>query len=273
MRGKTADLRLGLYICSFLAAAVAAGSAAQTRAAVSTAATGRGATQTFDAPQPGAQSPRNASYDIDVRLDHDRRTLEGRETIRWRNITAQPTNELRFHLYWNAWRNLDSTWMRERRLLPNYTRPRDDAWGSIDVRAIRLRQPDGSTVDLTPQSRYIAPDDGNAADRTVMSVPLPAGVPPNESLQLDVEWTAKVPRTFARTGYIGDYYFIAHWFPKIGVLEDAGWNTHQFHSPTEFYADYGVYDVDITVPRGFVVGASGRQVERVDNSDATTTHR
>ena len=34
------------------------------------------------------------------------------------------------------------------------------------------------------------------------------------------------------------------------MLEDAGWNTHQFHAATEFYADYGVYDVRITVPRG-----------------------
>ena len=60
---------------------------------------------------------------------------------------------------------------------------------------------------------------------------------------IDIEWTATVPRTFARTGYRGDYYFIGQWFPKVGVLEDQGWNVHQFHARTEFYADYGVYDV------------------------------
>jgi aminopeptidase N len=271
-------VRTRLYISLLFAAAVAAGgSAAQTRPTPSTAAQPapirRVVTQTFDASQPGARSPRNANYDIDVRLDHARRALDGRETIRWRNITAQPTNELRLHLFWNAWRNLDSTWMRERRLLPTFSRPRDEAWGSIDVRAIRLRQPDGSTVDVTSQMRYIAPDDGNADDRTVLSVPVAAGVQPNETLQVEVEWTAKVPRTFSRTGYIDDYYFFGHWFPKIGVLEDSGWNTHQFHSATEFYADYGVYDVDVTVPRGWVVGASGRQAQRIDNADGTTTHR
>ena len=57
-----------------------------------------------------------------------------------------------------------------------------------------------------------------------------------------------MPRTFARTGTIGDYYFLAQWFPKIGVLEDTGWNCHQFHAATEFFSDYGVYDVRITVP-------------------------
>ncbi|MGH9203112.1 MAG: hypothetical protein ACRD2A_17945, partial [Vicinamibacterales bacterium] len=53
-----------------------------------------------DAPLPGALSPRNANYDIDVRLDHSAKTLTGRETIRWRNISRHATSELQFHLYW-----------------------------------------------------------------------------------------------------------------------------------------------------------------------------
>jgi hypothetical protein len=163
--------------------------------------------------------------------------------------------------------------MRERRFSPAYATPRDDAWGSTDVASLRLVRPDGTRSDLTSQIRYIAPDDGNAADRTVMSVPASAPIQPNETVEIEIEWTSKIPRPFARTGYIDDYYFIAHWFPKIGVLEDRGWNTHQFHAVTEFYADYGVYEVGITVPQGFVVGASGRQYQRSDNADGTATHR
>ena len=96
---------------------------------------------------------------------------------------------------------------------------------------------------------------------------------PNETIEIEVEWDAKVPRPFARTGYRDEYYFIAQWFPKLGVLEDAGWNTHQFHAHTEFYSDYGVYEVRITVPQRFVVGASGREVGRAENADGTVTHR
>jgi hypothetical protein len=232
-----------------------------------------GRVQAFDTPPAGARSPRNASYDIDVRLDHDRRTLQGRQTLRWRNISSQSATELQFHLYWNAWRNRESTWMRERRLSPAYTPPRDDAWGATDVTAVRVTRPDGGTVDLTSQIRFIAPDDGNTADRTVMTVPAPVPIQSNGMVEVELEWTAKIPRPFARTGYVDDYYFIAQWFPKIGVLEEAGWNTHQFHAVSEFYADFGVYDVDITVPSAFAVGASGRQVQRTDNADGTTTHR
>ena len=243
--------------------------------------------QRFDQPRPGARSPRNANYNIEATLDHAARTIAGSETIRWRNISANPTSELQFHLYWNAWRNLDSTWLRERRLAPNFTPPRDDAWGSIDVTRVRVRRAavadgvdaaaegagadadpvaasagssagtGGEWIDLTSQQRFLAPDDGNAADRTVMGVALPFAVGPQETVEVDVAWTGKIPRPFARTGYIDDYYFIAQWFPKLGVLEDDGWNTHQFHAATEFYSDYGVYDVRISTPPGFVVGATG----------------
>jgi hypothetical protein len=223
--------------------------------------------QSYDQPAQGGLSPRNANYEIDVRLDHAARTLTGRETVRWRNISTRTATELQFHLYWNAWRDAESTWMRERRMGGNRRPVRPDAWSSSDVTAIRV-----AGAELTAQMRFIAPDDGNAADRTVMSVPLPKAVEPNESVEIAIEWTSKIPRPFARTGYIDDYYFIVQWFPKIGVLEDAGWNTHQFHSPTEFYADFGVYDVRLTVPSGWIVGASGREVSKTDHGDGSTTH-
>jgi hypothetical protein len=229
--------------------------------------------QANDAPEPGARSPRNASYDIEVRLDHAARTLTGKQTIRWRNTSAKPTTELQFHLYWNAWRNPESSWFRERKLARNYTAPLPDGWGAMDVGSIQLREPSGSMRDLTSQMRFIAPDDGNTQDRTAMAVPLGLSVEPNESIQVELAWTAKVPRGLARTGFIADDYFIAQWFPKLGVLEDNGWNTHQFHAPTEFYADFGVYDVRITVPSAFVVGATGRRTSRMDHGDGSMTYR
>ena len=77
-----------------------------------TAAPPRAGVQALDEPLPDALSPRNASYEIDVRLDTLRKELKGRETVRWRNISAATTSELQFHLYWNGWRNRDSTWQR-----------------------------------------------------------------------------------------------------------------------------------------------------------------
>jgi hypothetical protein len=228
--------------------------------------------QKFDQPVAGARSPRNASYDIDVRLEPADRSLHGNERIHWRNISANPTSELQFHLYWNAWRNAESTWLRERRLGGNTNTPRSDAWGWTDIRTLRVRTGDHLDA-LAPRVHFIAPDDGNTADQTVVSVALVRPVAPNESIDIEIEWSARIPRPFARTGYIDNYYFFGQWFPKIGVLEDAGWNTHQFHSGTEFYSDYGVYDVRMTVPRGFIVGASGREVSVTNGPNGMATHR
>ncbi len=226
------------------------------------------------APLPGALSARNASYSIDVALDPRAHTLAGRAVATWRNISNVSTNELRFHLYYNAWKNTRSSWMRENQLAGGSggDSVRPDDWGYIEVSAIRLLPGDAPPVDLTSRRRYISPDDGNPDDQTVLSVPLPTSVKPGETVSVELVWESKIPRTFARTGAVGNYFFIAQWFPKIGVLQDAGWNCHQFHRGTEFFADYGVYDVRLTVPHGWVLGASGREKARRDTADNTTTY-
>ena len=221
-------------------------------------------------------SPRNASYSIDARLDPETRALTGTETITWRNITTRPADELRFHLYWNAWKNTRSTFLREAALDRTDRSARRGLrtdGGDLDQAAARVsRQRGDAPLDLTSAKRFIAPDDGNADDETVMAVPLPEPVPPGGSATIELTWTAHVPRPFARTGAIGNFFFIAQWFPKLGVLEERGWNCHQFHSSTEFFSDYGVYDVRLTVPRGWTVGATGVERDASDNADRTTTH-
>ena len=224
-----------------------------------------------------ALSPRNASYTIDVRLDPQARTLAGRETLIWTNIANVPATELRFHLYYNAWRNTESSWMREHRLTTWWTQVAarlPDDFAAIDVSSLRLVGGALAEADLTSAIRFISPDDGNPDDRTVIAVPLPAPIAPGQSITLDIAWTAKIPLPFARTGAVGNYFFIAQWFPKIGVLDPAGnWNCHQFHVGTEFFADYGVYDVRMTVPRDWVLAATGRERGLTDNPDGTKTHR
>lgn len=223
----------------------------------------------------GKISPRNANYSIDVRLDTEQRKLEGREVLTWRNNSTLTTSELQFHLYYNAWKNTKSTWMRarlRRRGQQFHDRPAAD-WGWIDVTAVRLLgEGTVSPIDLTDEVTYIAPDDGNPDDETVLLVPLPQPISPGNTIRVELEWTSRVPRTFARTGAISDYFFIAQWFPKIGVLENTGWNCHQFHAATEFFSDYGVYDVRITIPTGWVVGATGVVRDIAENTDGTTTH-
>jgi hypothetical protein len=218
-----------------------------------------------------------ADYTIDARLDTEKKTLDGKERITWRNPSAdEAVGEIWLHLYLNAFRNTESTFFRESGGQLRGDRMPEDGWGSIDVTSLRL----SGGADLTKAIRFEHPDDDNGQDRTVVRVPLPEPVPPGGEAQFDVEWKAKLPRIFARTGYVRDYFLVGQWFPKLGVYEPAGrrgraaggWNCHQFHANSEFYADFGAYRVSITLPAGYVVGATGREVEKRANPDGTSTH-
>ena len=219
-------------------------------------------------------SSRIASYDIEARLDPAARTIKGIQTLTWRNATSVAASSLQFHLYYNAWRNTNSTWMREQHLAGNTSLQKrgEHDWGWLEVDSVRVIR-GGQESDLTSAMRFIAPDDGNQDDRTVVEIPLDTPVAAGQSIVVRMTWSSRIPRTFARTGAIGDYYFLAHWFPKIGVLQDHGWNCHQFHAGTEFFSDFGTYDVRLRVPRGWIVGATGAERERRDENDGTTTHR
>jgi hypothetical protein len=217
-----------------------------------------------------------ADYDMRVRLDPDAKTLDGRQRIVWRNPAPEPVGELWFHLYLNAFLNSKSTFSVESGGQVRGDSMPEDGWGWVEVTSIR--RADG--VDLAPGATFEHPDDDNSDDRTVWRVPLPRPVPPGGEIALDVAFQAQLPRVFARTGYFRDYFLVGQWFPKLAVYEPAGthgratggWNCHQFHASSEFYADFGRYRVEITLPRRFVVGATGRRTARLENPDGTSTH-
>ena len=72
-------------------------------------------------------------------------------------------------------------------------------------------------------------------------------------------------------GYQGDQYTIAQWFPKLAALTEHGWVAHQYHANSEFFADFGSYRVEITLPERFVVGATGVLASERSNGDGTKT--
>jgi hypothetical protein len=218
--------------------------------------------------------PQVASYTMDVALDTERNAIAGDEVLTWTNTTDNPTDELWFHLYWNAFQNNMSTFLIEgSRRGRGTTHFNMEDWGYCRVDSIKLVDEERSEeFDLLPSLTYRQPDDENSYDRTVFSVKLPYAVAPGKAIVLHIEFLSKIPRPISRTGVYEGSYFIAQWFPKIGVFEDGEWNCHQFHSSSEFFADYGTYDIHITLPSSFVVGATGEHRERTDNQNGTATH-
>ncbi|MBO6574789.1 MAG: M1 family metallopeptidase [Rhodothermales bacterium] len=233
-------------------------------------------------------SERRVSYQMDVTLDPEARTVTGSQRLTWRNPGNTPVDELRFHLYLNAFKP-GSTFQNESGgEHRGFSDERSDRWGGVEITRMEIAGElpadlagalpySGAPQDLTGQMRFIQPNDGNARDETVMAVTLPQAVQPGETITLDLEFESRLPRITARTGWLEDsdgrpFFFVAQWFPKIAVYEVPGqryvpldaetgqWNAHQFHANSEFYADFGTYDVTLRVPRSYVVGASGVEV-------------
>jgi len=222
---------------------------------------------------PAAGAP-GLRYEIWVELDDAEKTLLGKEEIVWTNPTAEAVPDMLLHLYWNAFKNEDSAFLREAAAESMFSRgaaPDDGEWGWIDITDIRLA--DGS--DLKPTLHYVTPDGPeHPDDQTVARVLFPAPVRPGESVRIRLEFRSKVPRTVARSGYYRDSFFIAQWFPKPGVYEAGkGWNAHAYHQNSEFFADFADFVVHIDVPSRFVVGSSGKQTGAVvDGAAGRTTY-
>ncbi len=98
-------------------------------------------------------------------------------------------------------------------------------------------------------------------DETDLRVPLERPLEPGQSLDLSLEFTDQLPELVERTGFVGSFHFMGQWFPKLARLEPSGAFAHfAFHPQSEFYADFGDYDVTLDVPSGFQVGATGKRV-------------
>ena len=222
------------------------------------------------------RAERVVQYSIKVRLDASSKQLSGTERVTWTNPSSDTVAELWFHTYLNGFKNTRSTFVKESggQLRGDAMAP--DSWGWIDLTSIRTV----SGAELSKQAVFAQPDDGNRNDQTVVRLPLPDPVPPGGSVTLDIAFTAQLPRVFARTGFKDNFFLVGQWFPKLGVYEPAGrrgrvtggWNCHQFHANSEFYADFGSFRVEITAPSTFVVGATGERKHEHANGDGTTTY-
>jgi hypothetical protein len=215
-------------------------------------------------------SERVVHYEIDAKYDAAKHSVDATEVLTYHNLTGQALDHFPFHLYQNAFQP-NSTFVREAKVAGNrdtsYAKWEEKEYGSEDIKSLEVV----GQGDLTSQIQYIRPDDGNKDDKTVVDVRLAKPIPPGGFAQFKIAFQTKFPETQARSGWKRDFVLGGQWFPKVGVWWHGAWNCHQYHAMTEFFADFGVYDVKLTVPQFEVVGASGVKVSEANNPDSTKT--
>lgn len=226
---------------------------------------------------PEPLSPRTASYDMNVVLDVDNKQVHAEQSLFFTNPSSDTIWSMQFHMYYNAWKNNKTDFFTESSRIPR-TKPKDEIerceWSWIEVVEVK----DSLGNDLTNNMAFIQPDDDNIYDQTVLEIKLKEPVLPFQTYRLDMKWESQIPHLLVRTGYSKDFYFMVQWYPKLGVYEPAGarfaekgqWNCHQYHPSTEYFGEFGLYNVTMTVPSDHVVGASGYLAKKEEKGTMTS---
>ncbi|MCZ8514578.1 M1 family metallopeptidase [Paenibacillus filicis] len=230
----------------------------------------------IEKPAPQPLSVRIVEYHLNAELDTEGKLIRATSSLTWKNPGTVPVHELYFHLYPNAFESKKTTFMKESGGKLREDASKDNNVGSMQIGTIKTE--DG--IDLTSRIAYVQPDDGNTDDHTLLKVPLAKAVGPGEKVTLNTDYTVKLPQVFARMGYAGDFVMAGQWFPKVAVYEtkgtrgraEEGWNLHQYHGNSEFYADFGIFDVRIKVPSSYKVAATGFPIRPAQDDGKTKTY-
>lgn len=221
-------------------------------------------------------------YSIQAELNPESRRLTGRERIVYHNRSPVALAEVRFNLYQNLFTE-------------GFTGPRSPFnTGGIQLTSFSFN---GDTLGPLTQSQYEANQReqrasvGYLAGGTLSRVLLPRPIAAGDSAIFDIAWNFVVPPMGApRTGWEdalgGRVFQIAQWYPQIAVFDDVqGQDVTPYRSEGEFYLEYGDFDVSLTLPAGYLIGATGelqnpqevlsadvrRQLEVAARSDSTVT--
>jgi len=172
------------------------------------------------------------NYNIYARLVESQNLIDASENLVYVNNAPDTLNQIYFYLYFNKYRQGAYTEYGD-------TLARTMAWIHIDSVSV-------NGVSTSDYDIY----------RTIMQINLKDPLVPGDTVHFSFAFRSKLPFASDRYGYQGSHYDVGNWFPTPVVYDKEGWHLHQ-HIDNEFYQEWGDFRVNITVPKGYVVGATG----------------
>lgn len=183
-----------------------------------------------------------ADYKMNVTLNPKNLLISGTEAITYTNNSPDTLHNLIFHLFPNMYKKGN---MRDADIDPN-----DESEGVI-IDKISV-----NGVDLNDQSK----NELLYTEHTLMRLSLTSELLPDKKITVDISWHYTLNRnSHIRTGAVDSTsFFVAYFFPRIAVYDDIdGWNFYKYTNEQEFYNDFGTFDVSITMPKNYLVWATG----------------
>lgn len=208
-----------------------------------------------------------ADYQISASLNDETNQISGTVTITYKNNSPHALPFLWLQLDQNLF-NKES---RGQARMPLNSRSRygdskSDFNGGYKINAVKL-------VNENADANYIITD-------TRMQIRLPKAMKAGGDLvKIKIDYSFTLPNYGAdRCGILetknGNIFAVAQWFPRMCVFDDVeGWNTLPYLGPSEFYCEYGDFDVTITAPSSHIVVCSGELLNEAEVLTATQLSR
>lgn len=193
--------------------------------------------------KPGPNYWQNKSkYKIRAELEPKTRKLSGVESITYYNNSPDTLKQIILRLFPDIYRKGNAR----------------DFEGDPDVitNGVEIEKLSVSGNEVNMKSGMLSPK----REVTNLFIPLEKHLPPKAEIELKVDWNYIIPdKAQIRTGaYDSTSFFVAYWYPQVAVYEDIdGWDTENYTGHTETYNDFGDYEVEISVPKGFLLWSTG----------------
>jgi len=205
------------------------------------------------------------NYSIDVTLNDKSHELSAYEQVEYTNNSPDTLQFLYFHLWPNAYSNNQTDLAKQ--LISKKGKQRlfndPELNGSIDSLNFKVNNQQVSW-ELLPKQPDIC--------KILLNKPLL----PSETIVVSTPFHVKIPKgVTSRLGHIGESYQVSQWYPKPAVYDNTGWHQMPYLDQGEFYSEFGNFDVRITLPENYIVGATGdlqtkKEVEMLDQLAADT---
>ena len=186
------------------------------------------------------------NYTIDVSLNDESHQLTGFVKMEYINNSPDTITYIYIHLWQNAYKN-DRTAFSEQLLKSDRT----DFYFSDEEQRGYINQLDFKANNTTA----IIEEDAKYID--IVKLILPQALAPHASVLITTPFHEKIPYNFSRGGHVGQSYQITQWYPKAALYDKDGWHPMPYLDQGEYYNDFGNYEVHVTLPANYKVGATG----------------
>jgi hypothetical protein len=207
--------------------------------------------------QPGSEYWQNrADYQLTAKLNDGNSEIVGSGIITYTNNSPDKMS----FLWMNIDQNLFHSESRGNAVIP-LTGSRNGAQGEIfdgghKIKSVKIVTTSNGKVS-EKEVKYLITD-------TRMQVFLPQTLNPKGGVvKIKIDFSFISPKEGSdRMGVLdtknGKIFTIAQWYPRMCVYDDVrGWNTNPYLGASEFYLEYGDFDVKITAPSNHIVVCSG----------------